>query len=420
MQISLPYGQTFLTATVPDDLKIDFLEPEQVPAADDPMKVVNEALDFPQGDFDLSLFAKAKSVAIAINDKTRPVPHQYLLPPLLKRLEAYGIAPQAIKLIVAVGLHGPMASEEFHSILPEAILKRYPVLSHDARNAGNLVYLGETSRLTPVWVNRQYAEADLRIVIGNIEPHQFVGFSGGVKSAAIGLAGAETIQHNHAMLTQPGSRLGEYETNPARQDVEEIGAKIGTHFALNAILNQQKQIVYVLAGKPLDVMKAGIPLSRRICQLGVSETYDLLIASPGGHPKDINLYQAQKGLAHTALIVRPGGTIILAAACPEGAGSQSYEFWMTGMTSFEQVRQRFEQESFRIGPHKAYLIGRDAAKATLMFISDMDPARVRSLLLTPIESLQKAVDLALPGLEEGSRIGILPHASSTIPYIMGS
>jgi nickel-dependent lactate racemase len=419
VQIRIPYGHTTLTAFLPDEIQVDHLEPAQQAAATDPLEAVNLALDRPLGEVQISDFGRAKSVAIAINDKTRPVPHQYLLPPLLERLEAAGIAPEAIQLVIAVGLHGPMPAGEFSAILPEAVLKRYRVLSHDAKDANNLVYLGETARRTPVWVNKTFAQADVRIVVGNIEPHQFVGFSGGVKSAVIGLGGAETIQHNHAMLTDPACRVGDYETNPARQDVEEIGTKIGVHFALNAILNQEKQIVYALAGSPLAVMQAGIPLSRQVCQLQVPWRYDLLIVSAGGHPKDINLYQAQKGLAHAALVARPGGTIILAAACPEGTGSQSYEDWMKGMTSFEQVLERFKQEGFRIGPHKAFQIARDAANIRLVFISEMEPGKARSLLLPPGESLQKAVDQALAGLPKGSRIGILPHASSTIPLITG-
>jgi len=417
MQIQIPYGRSTLTASLADDLQVDFLDPAESSAAPDPLGVVSLALDSPLGEIQLSSFGGAKSIAIAVNDKTRPVPHQYLLPPLLERLEAAGIAPDAVHFIVAVGLHGPMAVEEFSSILPEAVLKRYRVISHNARDASQLVYLGETSHRTPVWVNKHFMQAEVRIVIGNIEPHQYVGFSGGVKTAAIGLGGADTIQRNHSMLTLPGSRLGEYETNPARQDVEEIGLKIGVHFAVNAILNQQKQIVQVLAGNPQAVMRAGIPLSRQVCQLAVPEPYDLLIVSPGGHPKDINLYQAQKGLAHAALVMRPGGTMILAAACPEGIGSQGYETWMQGMTSNEQVLERFSREAFQVGPHKAYLIARDTANIHLVFISDLDPGKARSMLLAPGENLQKAVDLALAGLPKGSRIGILSHAASTIPYL---
>jgi nickel-dependent lactate racemase len=311
-----------------------------------------------------------------------------------------------------------MMPNEFPAILPEAILKRYTIISHDASDSANLVFLGDTSRGTPVWANKEYANSDLKIVVGNIEPHQFAGFSGGVKSAAIGLAGTETITHNHALMTHPDSQLGTYEANPARQDVEEIGQKIGTHFALNAILNQSKQIVHVLAGKPRDVMRAGIPLSREVCQVGVQSKYRLMISSPGGHPKDINLYQSQKGLAHAALVTKPGGTVILVAACPEGTGSLHYEEWIRGKTSNEEVIQWFTEEKFRIGPHKAYQIARDASQIRLQFYSEMNTDFSKALLLNPIKDLQGAVTLAITELEPGERVGFLLHASSTIPYVV--
>ena len=162
-----------------------------------------------------------------------------------------------------------------------------------------------------------------------------MGFSGGVKSAAIGLAGKRTVNTNHAMMSDPKAQIGRYDDNPCRQDVEEIGQMIGVHFALNAVLNENRQIIHALAGDPVAVMQAGIPLVREVFQVAVAEPFDLMIVSPGGHPKDINIYQAQKALGHATLVTQPGGTVILAAACPEGTGSKGYEAFMAdpGMTS---------------------------------------------------------------------------------------
>jgi lactate racemase len=254
-------------------------------------------------------------------------------------------------------------------------------------------------------------------VVGNIEPHQFAGFSGGVKTAAIGLSGLKTINVNHALMTHPDSQLGEYETNPARQDIEEIGAKIGVHLALNAILNHQRKIVTALAGDPRLVVREGLSHSRRACQVAVPQRYGLVISSPGGHPKDINVYQAQKGLAHATLIARPGGTVILTAACPEGAGSPHYEEWMLGKISYAEVLERFSAEGFRIGPHKAYQIARDASQVNLLTCTDMNPDLARALLLNPVSDLQTAINQALSALPPGEPIAILPHAVSTIPYV---
>ena len=416
MEIRIPYGKSFLTANLPDDIGVDIIEPPEVSPAVNPLGVVQSALNNLLGDVHWADFAGSRSVAIAVNDKTRPVPHQHLLPPLLQRLASLGFSDDSITFYIAVGTHAPMVPDEFGRILPPGILGRFNVVSHDSEDDDRLVYVGETSHGTPVWTNKDYYQSDLKIVVGNIEPHQFIGFSGGVKSAAIGLSSLKTINHNHALMTHPASQLGEYETNPARLDVEEIGQKISVHLALNAVLNQGKQIVRVLAGEPLAVMRVGVPISQQVCQVAAPQDYRLVIASPGGHPKDINVYQAQKGFAHAARVAHQGGTIILAAACPEGSGSQHYEDWMAGKSSYAEVIEQYRLEGFRIGPHKAYQIARDASKFRLMFFSEMDKNHMEALLLNPVRDFQTAVESALAGLQPGERIGVLPHAASTIPY----
>jgi len=417
MKFRLPFGHSTLTAVLPDYLAVDSLEAPDIPAGSDPVGEVSSALDDLVGDVNWSDFNKVRSVGIAINDKTRPVPHAALLPPLLKKLADLGIPDDAITLYIAVGTHPPMRTDEVPSILPAEIWHRYAVVSHDSEDESILVYLGETSRGTPVWSNKAYVQSDLKIVVGNIEPHQFAGFSGGVKTAAVGLSGFQTITRNHTLMIHPDSRIGEFDANPARQDIEEIGQLVGVDLALNAILNHQRQIVHALAGDPNRVMQTGIPLARQVCQVAATSLYDLLIVSPGGHPKDINVYQAQKGLAHAALIIRPGGTMILAAACPEGAGSQHYQDWMVGKRSYTEVLAQFSAEGFRIGSHKAYLIARDASKINLKFYSEMDERLLRDLLLNPVNDFQSTIDKALENLEPGSRVGIMPHAASTIPSI---
>ena len=417
MEFSLPYGKGCLTFHLPEGLPVDVVEPPEVMAADDPLGVVRAALDAPLGGARLSDFRGARSATVAINDKTRPVPHEHLLPPLLRRLEGLGLSPAAITLLIATGVHPTMPPTEFARVIPPQVLARYPILCHDADNEADLVHLGATSRGTPVWINRRFLEADLRVVVGNVEPHQFQGFSGGVKSAAIGLAGRRTVNRNHARMVHPLAQLGRYAGNPARQDVEEIGGMIGVHFALNAVLNGQKQIVRAVAGEPQAVMEAAIPLSLQVSQAPVAAPFDLVIASAGGHPKDLNLYQAQKALAHAALVTRDRGAVIVVAACPEGAGSRAYEAWMRGVGSYEAVFAKFEREGFRVGPHKAFQVARDAARVQTFLVSEMAPELVQRLLLTPAASIDAALRLALGGLPTCPSVAIMPRASSTIPII---
>lgn len=414
----LPYGRRFLEVDLSPASTgghvVETLAPSAATPAEDPGAEVESALEAaPLPEY------RGGGCAIAINDATRPIPHATLLPPLLRRLERAGAAPGDILLIIATGTHAVVPAGRFGDVVPPAILERYRVASHDANDEARLSYLGDTSRGTPIWINRDYLDAEVRVVVGAIEPHQFVGFSGGVKSAAVGLGGYATIVRNHSMMTHPRAQIGRYDDNPCRQDIEEIGARIGVHLALNVVLGEGKRVIRALAGRPLEVMRQGIPLVRSLNQVQVARPFDLMIASPGGHPKDINLYQAQKALAHAALVARPGGTILLAAACPEGTGSRVYEEWMRqpGLISHEAVIRRFTDEGYRIGPHKAFQISRDASRFRVLLHSDMPAALVTRLLLTPAPDFQAAVADAVRHLAPGSRIGVMPLANATIPVV---
>lgn len=416
----LPYGhRQLIISRLPSGMTIDWIEPAYVPPAADPRQVICEALDHPLDSRPLSSFSEARSVAIAINDKTRPVPHEIILPPLLDSLHSAGIPAAAIQFIIATGTHLPMPYEEFARVLPSVIYEKYRVISHDCDDAENLVFRGKTSRGTPVWINRHFFEADLRMMVGNIEPHHFAGFSGGYKSVAIGLAGRETITANHAMLVEPLARIGEYARNPLRQDIEEIGDAIGEAHALNMILNGEKKIVRAVFGAPGSVMQAGIPISQSVCQIQSPGKYDLVIASAGGAPKDINFYQAQKALTHASLFARDGGVIILAAECPEGSGNRAYEDFMDGLNSPEQVFEKFRQMGFRVGPHKAFQVAREVARVKIFLVSDIDPALVLKLLMTPAGSLEEALERAYEFLAplppDKIRAAVLPRATNTIP-----
>ena len=415
----LPYGDTTLTAHLPEDYTVTRIAPRDLSPVPNPLQAVNRALDAPVGGWKLADFRDARSAAIAINDKTRPVPHAQLLPPLLARLETLGLGPDAVTLIIATGAHAPMPPEEFARVVPPEILARYPVVSHDCDAEADLVRLGKTSRGTPAWINRAFAAADLRIVVGNIEPHQFEGFSGGVKSAVIGLGGRATINANHAMLTRPQAALARYADNPARQDLEELGRLAAVHLALNAILTPHKEIVGVIAGDPAAVMESGIPLVREIYEVPVAQPCDLVIVAPGGAPKDINLYQAQKALAHASRVTRTGGAIVLVAACPEGVGSRSYERWMLAgdVQSYADVFAKFEREGFRVGPHKAVLIARDASRLQgVWLVSELAPDLVRRLLLTPA-TLDAALAAALEALSDDAHVGVMPLGNATVPFL---
>lgn len=416
---SVPYGTTQIEFTLPEGLTADaILPPETVTLPlDQVQSKIEAALSDPLGGEALETFRNARSVAIAINDKTRPVPYELLLPPLLRRLEQVGIPRSAICLFIATGTHIPMLPPEYPRILPAEIFENYAVVSHNCDDEANLLFLGNTPRGTPVFVNRGFYQADLKIVTGNIEPHHFAGFSGGAKTASIGLCGRQTIDKNHSWLLDPQSMIGIYEENPLRQDIEDIGDQISIDYALNFVMSGEHEIAEVLFGDPRLVMQTGIPVARRICQTPVDDRYDLAIVSPGGQPKDINLYQAQKAMTHAALLLRQGGTLILAAACPEGSGNALYEAYMVGMTSHEAVLEKFRKDGFKMGPHKGYQIARITAQFNLILVSELPVEKMQNWLLPHADSLQAAVDRALAQLPPNPRIAILAHATHTIPIV---
>jgi nickel-dependent lactate racemase len=212
--------------------------------------------------------------------------------------------------------------------------------------------------------------------------------------------------------------IGVYDLNPLRQDIEEIGQQFGIHFALNAVMSGERSIAGILFGEPLLVMKAGIPIAQKICQTPVPGKYDLVVASAGGHPKDINLYQAQKAMTHASLLAKPGGCIILVAACPEGSGSASYEAYMEGIHSHAEALERFQKDGFRVGPHKSFQIASIATRFEVMLISDIPNSTLKKLLLQSAGSVQEAVDQVVQNGKDGMRIAVLPHATSTIPIII--
>ena len=256
-------------------------------------------------------------------------------------------------------------------------------------------------------------------MVGNIEPHHFAGFSGGHKTAAIGLTGRQTINKNHAMLIEPGARIAEFTNNPLRQDIEEIGNLVGGNIALNAILNGEKKIVQAVCGDPSAVIWEGIPICQRICQIQANGKYDLVIASVGGAPKDINFYQSQKALTHASLFTRDGGVIILVAACPEGTGSHAYEEFMQGIRTPDEVFTKFRSQGFKVGPHKAFQVAKEAARVHIILLSMIPSELVKGLLMTPAKTLSEASKSAFgilsPALPQELRIAVLPRATSTIP-----
>jgi nickel-dependent lactate racemase len=299
----------------------------------------------------------------------------------------------------------------------------YRYSCHDCDALDDLLYLGDTPRKTPVYVNRSFYQAEIKILVGNIEPHHFMGFSGGYKTASIGLTGRKTIEANHAMLPDPKAKMGRFHDNPMRKDVEDIGSMLGVDYALNIVMNDHKQILHVLWGEPHAVMEAGIPLALTGSRIDVPESecrYDLVIASAGGYPKDINLYQAQKAITNACLFSKKDGIIILAAGCRNGAGNQKFMEYAKKTANWETVLEDFPERKFEIGPHKAYQMALQARDHNIILVSEIDAKEVVNYMVSPAANLNDALTMALSYLNGECRVAVLPFATHSMPIMEGN
>ena len=417
--LSIPYGKSYLSLSIPQEYNYDLITPPDSPSPDKSTNFIKEAINFSLDNYQIGKLDSTKSIAIAVNDKTRPVPINDLLPPLIKHLIDLGASKNKITIIIATGTHVPMPNNEFPLIFNKDIINNYHIISHNCDDRDNLISIGVTSQGTPVNINKIFYEADLKIVTGSIEPHHFMGFSGGAKSASIGLTSRETINKNHEMLLDPQCTVGRYENNPMRMDVEEIGDLIGIDCALNCILNRKKEIISVLFGKPRNVMEQGIKIVNSTSRVNVAHKYDIVITSPGGYPKDINLYQSQKAMTHAAIITKDKGIILLIAECIEGSGSLQFEEFMKGISSYEEVFNKFKKLGFSIGPHKAFQIARETSRVKILIKSSLPYDLAKNFLLYPVDDINDNIKEMLTEYKCPPSIAIMPNAINTIPQLIG-
>jgi len=417
--MKIPYGSSELEFEIIDCDFAEFLPGNDQSRLLDEKKIVQDAF-FDDCNQDNIKISQKTTVGIGINDQSRPIPHHILLPCLLDFLNDLGIKRENITFYIATGTHKPITNDLFSLILDEKIIQNYRVVSHDCDDRQNLVKIGVTTRNTPVFVNKSYYESDLKIVVGNIESHHFMGFSGGFKTASIGLTSRETITDNHNLLPDPGAKMGLFSSNPMRQEVEEIGKMIGVDLALNVVIGTKKKILACFWGPPDQVILKGIKYIRDHIQLDLGDVlhqFDLVIASAGGYPKDINFYQSQKALTHACLFAKPGGKIILAAECRDSFGSDKFERFISSRYSTDDVINDFESMDFEIGPHKAYQLAKQEQSNDIYLVSSMRPEEVERLKLKHRPDIQSAIDEILNDTPKRVRIAVLPYATQTMPKI---
>ena len=318
MRVRMAYGTSGLEVRVPDDSTV--VRPAHAPAAADPAAVLARALREPVAGPPLRARVPAGAqVAVSICDYTRAQPRRAMVLALLAELEGL-VGDADVTLLVATGTHRANTAAELSAMLGDDLLTRVEVVNHDARDPASLAWVGTLGDGVPVWLNRRWVEADVRITTGFVEPHFFAGFSGGPKLVAPGLAGLDTVLtlHDARRIGDPRATWGVCEGNPVHDDVRAIAAATGVTYGFDVVLDADQRVVTAFGGDVLAMHEAAREHVRATAMVAVPDRFDVVVTSGSGFPLDQNLYQAVKGLSAADSVVRAGGLVVGVAECRDG------------------------------------------------------------------------------------------------------
>ena len=421
MRVTLDYGRTGLPVDLPDRT-IGPLEIKPAPPLEDPESAVAEALSNPIGTAPLAQLARGRDNAcILVCDITRPVPNRVILPPLLQILEQNGVRRDRILLLIATGLHRPNVGAELEQMLGPEIVARYRVENHDGKDRGQHEYLGKTPRGVPVYLDRRYVRADLKITTGLIEPHLMAGFSGGRKVICPGIAGLDTVRvwHGPDFLEHPKADCGILEGNPVHEENTRIARMAGCDFIVNVCIDGQRRITWVGAGDMEEAWLQGVRFCEKVVKVTVPRPVDIVVTSSAGYPLDTTWYQAVKGLTGALPIVKEGGTIILAAGLEEGLGSPEFQRLLQENRDLQLFKQRIMgKDYFVMDQWQLEELAKVVEKCRVKVVSDgLAPETLRQCFVEPAPSVEQAVAEAQKEYGPDATIAVIPKGPYVLPSV---
>ncbi len=424
---SVPYGKTEIEFNLLPGMRGTVAVSKKAEPLSDVKQAIAETLDNPIGTPPLREMANpGDRVCITFTDITRASPDYLLVPALLRELSAAGVRDEDITLLCGIGLHRDSTYEEKVTKLGQAVVDRYRVIDNEPQNPAALVDLGVTPGGVPVSAHRAAVEADLLIATGIVEPHQYAGYSGGRKTLAVGAAGEALIAHTHgpAFIDDPRTRLGRIEGNPFHDAITEAARRANLRFIINVVLDDEKRIVCVKAGEPVEAHARLVDFARSIYEVPIPHQYDIAIGGVG-FPKDANLYQASRAASYLFFaptpVVKPGGFLIIPARCEEGPGDGPGEQrFLTGMRDAPDIQSVLDdarQHGYPPGQQRAFVMAKVLEKAHVVIVGSETPDVVAACKMTPVETMEEALALAARELGSNLDVLIVPHALLTLPVV---
>ncbi len=419
MKVNLAYGQGWLPVEFPDG-QTTVIAPSHKAGLPDEKSTVLNALQSPIGAKPLrESVGPDTKVCVLFTDITRATPNDRIIPWLLEHLNH--IPRENITLLNQLGTHRPNTKAELEKMLTPEVVANYRVLNHEPENEDALMQVGVTRDGTPALLNKHALEADLRIVTGFIEPHFFAGFSGGIKGIMPGVGGLRTVMSNHGFrnIGDPNATFGINHGNPLWEELRDIALKAGASFLFNVTLNEERQITGVFAGDILQAHKIGTEFVRKSAMQAVDEPFDVVVTTNSGYPLDMNLYQGVKGMSAGARIIKPGGTLILAAECREGVPANSpLDKLLRDVSSPEDLLSLLAQPGFvRAEQWQAQIQAIIQRKARVLVYSQIPDDVIRAAHLQACHDIAAEVQSCLRDAGPGGRVAVLPQGPLTIPYL---
>ncbi|UCD26831.1 MAG: nickel-dependent lactate racemase [Candidatus Bathyarchaeota archaeon] len=417
VDVWLPYGKTEVCARIPTRNFLGSIEPKERGGVADSRGEIENALSQPLGTKRLSEISKeGDKVAIVVDDVTRTTPSYLMVPALLDELNSVGVKDKDVSIIFGCGSHRAVELDEKEKLVGKDILHRVETISHDYKS-GDHVFLGKTSFGTKVYVNKIFAEADVKILTGDINLHYYAGYGGGRKSVLPAVSGAETTQHNHAMLLHPKAATGVLEGNPVHEDMVEAAKLAKVDFVLNIVMNSRQELVRAFAGDLEQPFHEGVKLVDEMYKVPIERRADIIVVSSGGHPLDIDLFQAYKGIDNAMEATKRGGVIVLVAECPEGHGNEVFYEWMTRFDDLKRMEKEVKKR-FALGGHKAYYLMKALQRVKIILVSVMpDYYAVNTFGLRTARALNDALRDAFDLAGKNAKVSAMPFGNITLPVV---
>lgn len=425
--IDMKYGATHITFPIDENNIVQIIESNPFNLGKTEDEIILDSLANPINSPRLKdIVHSGEKICIVISDVTRAWQRPYkFLSAIVGELNNADIPDKDIIFLSATGTHRKQTEEEHENLLGSELHKRFDVIDHDCLDKDNLVYLGETSYGTPVWINKIAMKCDHIVITGSIVYHLLAGWAGGKKSILPGISGYDTIMSNHALSlgenvgdgSNPLVRSGSIANNPVHNDMLEATAFVKPSFMFNVIMGSNGNIAAAVSGDYVEAHAVGRDLVNKIDGVKIHRKADLVIGSAGGYPKDINLYQSSKTLINMNEAAKDGAALILISQCREGLGGDSDIKDI--ILNYDNIldREKSLRERYSISKFIGYYICELAEKYDLIMVSDIDENLVKNANIKVVSTIDEALNIVYEKKGKKVETILMPKGANTLPVL---